>query len=187
MDAEAAEGAVLVIQNAEEDAVYDVQEFFTGPAHGSGSGERDEGLEPFPVACRQFVKPASLRDDQVAAPPVRKHVHAALRQGAEQIREGLSVHTHEPVLLHFGRIGAEVLCIPVRGHERDALSRPVGSDPRGLQHDGGCPCGRDVAGFLESVHAVFPVNSYFHISFKEGRISVRMCVTEITSRIHLIL
>ena len=104
MDAQAAQGAVFVILDAEEDAVDDIHEFFTGPDHGSGSGKRDEGLEPFPVACGQFVEPASLADDQVAAAPVRKHVHAAFRQGAEQICDSFSVYAHEPVLLHFGRM-----------------------------------------------------------------------------------
>ena len=167
LDIEAAQGAVIVIHDAEEDAVDDAHEHFAGPGHRVCLGEGREGLKPFLVACGKLVEPASLADDQIVAVLVRGHVHNALGQGAEQIRDGFRLHADEPVLLHLGRIGAYVLRARVRGHERNALFLPVGPDPHGPQH--GCAgLGRsDVAGFLKSVNAVFSVNSYLHIFPKE--------------------
>ena len=152
---------VLVVGDAEGDAVDDLLEEVARPQHGVLGRERVEILEPGGLVGRQLVFAAALLDVQVLGGRVELHGDLAGGQAAHQFAELLALHADQAAVADDGRIDAHELDARIRGQDGQGVT--LGLEPDRAQI-GGSGLGRDDVRGLEQ-----PVDDVFLSHFQKHR------------------
>ena len=108
-----------------------------------------------PVIAVKLVVAVALIDHNRIGLVIGLNVNEAWRQGANELRHGTGLHTHKAFLYDLGWIGANIFRAGIRGHEGNGPLALAGPQPHGFEVGRSCLGWSNIAGFLDSLYAVF--------------------------------